>query len=361
MNSQTLGELSLSPLPGSAFVVHVPAEAREQFAARFAVYASTGHQAQILEYRGGQRTQLGHLVAPVLWAAPHLTGHLILMWRPVTSRQSIICQASSEGLDVAPSAIARRSTAVTRGLASARWPAARSSSPDAARGNLWRDDAHTCRVAVDPASRRPPRPSQLLPLNPSVLRPHNPLCSDLTEIVMPDIDANGLHPREQRARWSRWCVREMARDIGLPCRKKAAVQGIGETSREGARMKMVTVYVLAFTAAGCGPVPPKLPGQEMVPLSLVPHGFEQKDCWYKTGPNEGNSSSQEFGTTGGTGVSGAAEHRGPPVQIKCQHRLDGVVHTDAVIESPTGSVSPPKTHCGGPNGLIRRCDDDEEG
>ena len=59
---------------------------------------------------------------------------------------------------------------------------------------------------------------------------------------------------------------------------------------------MVTVYVLAFTVAGCGPVPPELPGQE-------------------------------------------AEH------------------TDA--ESPTGSVSPPKTHCGGPNGLIRRCDDEE--
>ena len=100
MNSQTLGEISLSPLQGGAFVAHVSAEAREQLAARFAVYTSTGHQAQILECRGSQRTQLSHLVALILAAAPHLIGHLLLMWRPVTSRQPMICQASSRRLGV---------------------------------------------------------------------------------------------------------------------------------------------------------------------------------------------------------------------------------------------------------------------
>jgi hypothetical protein len=100
MNSQTLGELSLSPLLGGAFVAHVPAEAREQLAAWFAVYTSAGHQAQILECRDGQRTQLGHLVAPILSATPDLAGHAILMRRPATIRQSMICQVWSGRPDV---------------------------------------------------------------------------------------------------------------------------------------------------------------------------------------------------------------------------------------------------------------------
>ena len=166
MNSQPFGKISLSPLPGSAFLAHVSAEACEQLAARFAGYASTGHQAQILECCGGQRTQLGHFVAPILSAAPRLIGHLGLLGRPVTSPQPIICQASG------------------------RWP-------------TLTLGAMACRSTVGRGRLSPPR------------CPPGPRCFDLQEIAMPRACAHEQDASEGRdGEWA------LVRDAGPPCEKK---------------------------------------------------------------------------------------------------------------------------------------------
>jgi hypothetical protein len=241
MNSQPFGEISLSPLPGSAFLAHVSAEACEQLAARFAGYASTGHQAQILECRGGQRTQLGHFVAPILSAAAlRLIGHLSLPWRPVASRQPMNCQASGRRLDV----------------------------------DLRCDDV--------PLYRR---------------------------------EKSAFAP-------------------AMPARP--------------------TVCVLAFIAAGRGPAPPKRLGQELDRPSLVPAGVDPEECCYEYGSEEDLLFGFSFGPPG--------EPPSPSLHtlrslIRCRHVPKG--QPSLVVEKRNRS-SPPEVRCGGPDGLIRRCDDGEE-
>jgi hypothetical protein len=337
MNSQTLGEIFLSPLAGSALVAHVPAEAREQLATRFAVYTSPWHQAQILECRDGQGTQLSHLVAPVLWTAPWVTAPAIPMCPPVPSRQPIVCQASSRLLDVVRQCIGMRGSiafkaglprvVATHMVALAR----RDRACAAGRGGPRQRQASSPRVT--------PR---LLHGNSNVLRPHVSQCSDLREIAMPDICPNGLRWRERSFRRSRWRGRQPVRDVRLPCQRKLT-EGIGEPSREGNRLKVVTLCAPAHIAAGYGAVLPKRLGQRREPLSLVSPGFEPRDCWYETGSEEGGSPLQGLGMTD-SGVSAAGDHGRPSLRIKRRDRLEGAGHTDAAIESLSGAESP-KTLC----------------
>ena len=344
MNPQTLGEFGLSPLTGSASVAHVPAEAREQLAARFAAYTSPWHQAQILECRGGQGTQLSHLVAPVLRAAFCLTVPAIPVCPRVPSRQSIICQASSRLLDGVLRCVGARGSIACK------------AGPPHVVALAWRDHARASRGG-EPRQRQTLSHPGLLHVKPVVLRPHVGQCSDLKKIAMSDTGPNGLLPREQSARQPRWRVLQPVRDLRLPCQRKLT-EGIGKPSPEGNRVKIGTLCALAFIAAGCGPVRPKRLAQRMVPLSLVSPGLEQKTCWYETGSKEGSSPLQGVGMTD-SGVSVAADHGTPSLQTKCRHRLEGVGHADAAIEIPTASVSS-KTRCRRPDGLIW-CRDDEEG
>jgi hypothetical protein len=103
-------------------------------------------------------------------------------------------------------------------------------------------------------------------------------------------------------------------------------------------VKIVTMCVLALTAAGCGPVPPKRPGREMVPLSLVQAGFEREECRYENRPDENPLFRRGFGVPSGAGESPSPS----PVAEDWDRSL------------------PRQVHCGGPDGLIRRCDDGEE-
>ena len=152
-------------------------------------------------------------------------------------------------------------------------------------------------------------------------------------------------------------MRQLVRGMGLPWPKKIYDKETGEPSREGNRVKIVTVCVLSFTAAGCGPVPSKLPGQETVPLGLVEDGFEQEECWCENVPEENPLFRRSFGLPGG--------EEEPPSPVL--HIFEGRVWCRHVRnEQPSPVVEegkrflPRQAHCGGPDGLIRRCDDDEE-
>ena len=98
MNSQALGELSLRPLPSLALGTHIVAQEREQLAAGFAVYTFGGHEAQTLGNRGGQRTQMERIEAPILEFAAHRTAHPMPGKRAISSDPSLTCQVAGAWL-----------------------------------------------------------------------------------------------------------------------------------------------------------------------------------------------------------------------------------------------------------------------
>lgn len=121
---------------------------------------------------------------------------------------------------------------------------------------------------------------------------------------------------------------------------------------------MLSVCVLASFAAACGPASPRRVAQELVPLSLVPAGFVQEECWYETGPEETLLFSGNFGLPGGAGEPPSPMLHILERRIRCRHVRKE--QPSPVVEDRNRFL-PRQAHCGGPDGLIRRCDDGGEG
>jgi hypothetical protein len=136
--------------------------------------------------------------------------------------------------------------------------------------------------------------------------------------------------------------------------------------------------VLVVGLISCGPVPAK---EEVVPKELVPYGYEQSECHYVAKAAEEENHNQ--GGFGGTASSAVVDARAMSGEHKtsrpfnCRHSVgvseercfddNGVDHpmqwcldrkAAREADKPTGSLVSPKVICGGPNGLIRVCDDE---
>ena len=153
-------------------------------------------------------------------------------------------------------------------------------------------------------------------------------------------------------------VRMLACGPGRAVKRKANIGGADGASREWIRVQLLVVFFMALAAPACGPASPWRPDEEMVPFDLVPAGFKPEECWFEKGREENLFFRGSFGLPGGNG--------GPPSptlhiferRIRCLHVPKG--RPSRIVEGQNKSL-PRQAHCGGPDGLIRRCDDGEEG
>jgi hypothetical protein len=144
----------------------------------------------------------------------------------------------------------------------------------------------------------------------------------------------------------------------VPIASRSIAIGRMKTSEEGGRVKMLSMCVLASIAAACGPASPGRVVQEVVPLNLVPAGFEQEECWFEKGPEENPLFGSRFGLPGGAGVPPNSMLHILEHPVGCRHVRKE--QPPPVVEDRNRFI-PRQARCGGPDGLIRRCRDDEEG